>query len=50
MRYILTLMLIIFTADVFAQNVFNPVVIDDYKALDTKCHRISAKKFKSKIS
>ena len=29
MKYILTLILIIFATDVFAQNVFNPVVIDD---------------------
>ena len=36
MKYILTLILIIFATDVFAQNVFNPVVIDDYKALDTQ--------------
>ena len=28
MKYILTLILIIFATDVFAQNVFNPVVID----------------------
>ena len=36
MKYLLTLILIIFATDVFAQNVFNPVVIDDYKALDTQ--------------
>ncbi len=34
MKHMLTLFFILFAFSVFAQNVFNPVIIDEYKALD----------------
>lgn len=36
MKYLLTMLFILFSFSVSAQNVFNPVVIDEYKALDSQ--------------
>ena len=36
MKHIITLFFILFAFNVSAQNVFNPVIIDEYKALDSQ--------------
>lgn len=36
MKYLLTLFFSFFAFSVFAQNVFNPVIIDEYKAIDSQ--------------
>lgn len=36
MKHIFTLFFIFFAFNVFAQNVFNPVIIDEYKTLDSQ--------------
>lgn len=36
MKYIFTLFFTLFSFSIFAQNVFNPVIIDEYNALDSQ--------------